>query len=279
MTWTVSLVSLLALASGLLPLIGAASALKRTPLFPTTLWLLASWASAMVSGICSLIGSPALPWLYGSLALTACAFVSVLGARRPGVGAWNFVTLGLLAVLSLPFLEQPWDSPHWVADTPWAVLLGGVLTVGVVNYVPTRWCWAALGLALGFAVALVGLNDPELAMLRSPACLHLLLAWFALGSWIAWWLLSLRVKGSDPCSLIWLRFRDAYGLMWAKRVQEQFNVAASHAGLTARLNWHGLDWPKAASENAIPRQKEEEQLCQLLLAVLKRFGVQDEASK
>jgi hypothetical protein len=38
---------------------------------------------------------------YLALCLTGCVGVAVLGARRPGVGAWDFVLLGLLAVLLL----------------------------------------------------------------------------------------------------------------------------------------------------------------------------------
>ena len=42
---------------------------------------------------------------YTALSLTGCAGVAVLGARRPGVGPWNFVLLGLLAVMLLPLAE------------------------------------------------------------------------------------------------------------------------------------------------------------------------------
>src|SRR5262249_20953916 len=45
------------------------------------------------------------PARYLALCLTACAGVAVFGARRPGVAAWNFVLLGLLAVLLLPLAE------------------------------------------------------------------------------------------------------------------------------------------------------------------------------
>src|SRR6516165_3721446 len=42
---------------------------------------------------------------YLALCLTGCAGMAVLGARRPGAGAWNFVVVGLLAVNVLPLIE------------------------------------------------------------------------------------------------------------------------------------------------------------------------------
>ena len=48
---------------------------------------------------------PTVSWRYTALCLTGCAGVAVLGARRPGVAAWHFVPLGLLAVLLMPLAE------------------------------------------------------------------------------------------------------------------------------------------------------------------------------
>jgi hypothetical protein len=246
---------------------------------PTVLWLAGAWAAGIVAGVSSVFFYPALPWLYAGLAFLACAFISVLGARTPGVGAWSFVTLGLLAVLSMPFLEQPFNSQQWMLDTPWAVLLGGVLLVGVVNYAPTRWGGAALGFLPAMTAALAALHRPDFAWFRSPLCLHLILIWSSSCLWMAWRLMVRVPNPANRCTLIWLRFRDKYGVLWAKRVQEQLNTAAAHAGLHRRLAWQGLTATVHNEVNGMEWQKEEEQLCRLLLSVLKRFGVEDATSR
>jgi hypothetical protein len=39
---------------------------------------------------------------------------------------------------------------------------------------------------------------------------------------------------------MWGWFRDAWGVVWALRVQERFNRAAETAGWPIRLAWHGV---------------------------------------
>ncbi len=279
MTGTLGSVSTVAWLSCAVPLYHAWLAERHSPLMPTVLWLMGAWAAGIVAGVSSVFFCPALPWLYAGLVFLACAFVSVLGARTPGVGAWNFVTLGLLAVLSMPFLEQPFNSPQWMLDTPWVVLLGGVLLVGAVNYAPTRWGGAALGLLPAMTAALAALHRPDFAWFRSPLCLHVIMVWGSACLWIAWGLVRRTPHPADRCTLLWLAFRDKYGVLWAKRVQEQLNTAAAHAGLYLRLTWQGSAATVQNEVNGIERQKEEEQLCRLLLSVLKRFGIQEAVSR
>src|ERR1700756_5554100 len=90
------------LLSGFYPLYRAWRGAAGTTLRHSVVWAFLAWGGWCAAAL--LDGSPALGYL--ALCLTACAGVAVLGARRPGVGAWDFVVLGLLAVLLLPLAES-----------------------------------------------------------------------------------------------------------------------------------------------------------------------------
>ena len=98
---------------------------------------------------------------YLALCLTASAGVAVLGARRPGVGPWNFVLLGLLAVMLLPLAEGYLAHGAWHLEGPRTLFLAATLAVIVLNYLPTRLGPAALLVGVGAAVHLLLLGGPE----------------------------------------------------------------------------------------------------------------------
>src|SRR5437764_449525 len=115
------------------PLARAWLAHRRTPLVHALIWAALAWLACEAA---ILSGEAGLRYL--ALCLTGCAGVAVLGARRPGVGAWNFVVVGLLALLLLPVAEG------WMVATPLhlngyhLVCLSAVVAVGILNYLPTR---------------------------------------------------------------------------------------------------------------------------------------------
>lgn len=257
-------------ASAGLPLWHSLGAVRGTTLGPTIAWLIGSWLAWLAVVFALLTSWTIWPLLHIAVALVACAGISVLGARRPGLGAWNFVTLGLLAVLLLPLLEQPWGAPHWSLDLPRGIFTGLVLAVGVVNYVPTRCGLFVLigGVYLEYTLWL--LADPLLRAWTMPLVIPGVAVMLGCLVWLVWltsFTVQARRQKMSAVDRLWLNFRDRYGLVWAKRVQEQFNQAAGHAGYEERLSWGGL----AASELAGER---EAQLLELLRAVLKRFGVE-----
>src|SRR5262245_49299879 len=96
--------STLALLTAAYPLGRAGLANRRTTLRQATLWAACAGASwALLSATAALeLGPEAAFARHLALCLTGCAGVAVLGARRPGVGPWNGVVCGLLAVLLLP---------------------------------------------------------------------------------------------------------------------------------------------------------------------------------
>src|SRR5437660_1354378 len=93
-------------AAGAYPLRIALRANRHTTLRAALVWTAAAWASWGVV----IFMNANQPMEHGilrylSLSLSGCAGVAVLGARRPGVQAWNFVLLSLLVVLLLPLAE------------------------------------------------------------------------------------------------------------------------------------------------------------------------------
>lgn len=238
---------------------------RCTSLRHALLWFAAAWAGWVLALVAPWLDLPAAPMRYLALCLASCFLVAVLGARQPGMAAWNFVVAGLLAILLLPLAEQPWRSPNWHVDGPRSLFLAGILAVGILNYLPTRWILTA---AAGGAWA--GMELWSLAQ-APPSATHLVLPiLFAALLWSA--IDRPQAQPAGELDTHWLAFRDSYGLVWGLRVQEQFNNAAEHAGHSARLKWKGLGWPGEAPP---PDENLRRELLATLQAVLKRFNAPD----
>src|SRR5262249_55111939 len=121
--------------SGLYPLWRAGRANRESSLFHAFLWAVGAWTVRGLA-LAAEFGTPERAFFlrYLALCLTGCAAVAVLGARRPGVVAWNFVVLGLLAVLLLPLAEGLLTGGRGQLDGVRAVFLAGTVAVGVLNY-------------------------------------------------------------------------------------------------------------------------------------------------
>src|SRR5438105_15538460 len=93
--------------SGLYPLGRAWVANRHSSLAHALAWAGAAWVAWGMALVLAADPGPGL-WVarYLALCLPGCAGVAVLGARQPGVRAWNFVVLGLLAGLVLPLAES-----------------------------------------------------------------------------------------------------------------------------------------------------------------------------
>jgi hypothetical protein len=239
----------LALLAGFYPLLVAWRSSAGSTIRHALGWAVVAWAAWCVGG------SP--EWRYVALSLTACAGVAVLGARRPGVGAWHFVVLGLLITLLLP-LFMGLGGLRLQPEQVW--FLGAVLLVGVANYLPTR-----LFLPAALLLACCALELAAVAGWRErrPAESLLLLA----VPWGAW-----LVRPSPRLSRVdraWWLFRHRFGFLWSERMRDQFNRAADNAALGATLGRGGLVGPM--TEEARGRAES------LLEALLGRFGTAPEA--
>jgi hypothetical protein len=218
----------------------------------TTLRHAVAWASLAWVCWCAalLLGGAALHYL--ALCLTACAGVAVLGARRPGVMAWNVVVIGLLMALCRPFLEGLGELR---LDRGHLVFLVVVLAAGLLNYLPTRQAPAVV--ALGTWCVL------EIAEVRIPA----LVALPALAPWLA---LFCAPRGNeDDFDALWRAHRDCFGFVWAQRLRDQFNRAAENAGWPVTLGWSGL------RQSGTGEMPDRERLLATLRAMLTRFRTEE----
>jgi hypothetical protein len=241
----------MAYLSGLYPLYRAWRACRGLTVRHALVWAGAAWLTwtAAAAGAGDVVR-------YLALCLTGCAGVAVLGARRPGAGAWHLVVAFLLLVLLRPLLEGlgalRLSGPH-------LAFLGAALAVALGNYLPTRLVPAALALAAGCALELADLAGSPIAEAAQAGPLLIALApWLGLG---VGWQASPTETEFDRT---WRRFRNAYGLVWAQRLRDQFNRAAANAGWPVTLGWSGL------------RGEEPAQALPALHALLKRFRTGEE---
>jgi hypothetical protein len=250
--------------TGAYPLWRAWQANRRTSLFQAINWASAAWVAwggTMAADLTSLgTGNPTAG--YVALCLTGCAGVAVLGARRPGVGAWNFVLVGLLAVMLLPLAQRLFIQGP-ALDALQVFFLVATVAVGIVNYLPTRLAPAALLLGLACATHILVLTD---LLERDTLVSWWLLAltpWLALARW------RLRPPPPSEFDQVWLDFRDRFGFLWGQRMREQFNRAAANAGWPVILRWQGLRLVRGA---VLPERKVQEEIVATLRALLQRFG-------
>jgi hypothetical protein len=255
----------LLLSTGIYPLVKALRANRATTLWQPLLWALAAWAAWVGVAWLRMLrpGGEERLAAYGALCLTGCAGIAVLGARRPGAAAWNFVVVGLLAVLLLPILNGLGELRLEPAQE---IFLAVTLFVPLVNYLPTRLGPEAIAAAAGYGWEMMRLLG-WIAPTRSP---WLGLFLLALTPWTGWAFLAASEPALAEFDRLWLAYRDRFGFLWGQRMREQFNRAAHRAGWPVVLRWSGL---QATAAEPAP---DPAALVAMLRAVLKRFGSENE---
>jgi hypothetical protein len=254
------------IVAGLLPLALALGANRGTSLLHAVVWASIAWLSWGVAFLLNDADHAGMQaGRYCALCLTGAAGVAVLGARRPHVSAWNFVVLGLLAVMLLPLVETRIIGTHSL-DGLRVFFMAGTIAVGIVNYLPTRLAPAAfLSMLIGGAeITLLG--APHWMPGRGEGVIFDLLLTSV--PWVAWICLLKKDGDRTDFDRLWLNFRDRWGLVWSQRVREQFNHAAEHAGWPVRLSWRGLLQEK--NEPALT-PADQEKFVATLAKVLQRF--------
>ncbi|HLJ96181.1 MAG TPA: hypothetical protein VKU02_23595 [Gemmataceae bacterium] len=259
------------------PLWRAWQANRQTSLLHTIYWVLASWVAwgAAVGSAASWPSLAATASCYTALSLTGCGAVAVLGARRPGVNAWNMVVGALLAV-DLLALAESWLTGGTFRFNPFQwVCVAGPVAVGVLNYVPTPLAPAALSLLLGCALELMALVLPLGRGQDSPAIREV--GWIALvfTPWIAFACLRRAPSAGSEFDRTWRDFRNRFGFIWGQRLREQFNRSAANAGWPVVLRWQGL---RLQSGSQPPEESVQTTILATLRALLKRFGPAAERS-
>jgi hypothetical protein len=255
-------VGALVLGTGLFPLAKAWQANRGTTLGHALAWGSATWAcwlGVAWEAVFRPAGQGGQLGQYLALCLLGCAGVAVLGARRPGVAAWNFVVAGLLVVLLRPLAEGFGTLRLSGAHLGF---LAATLAVALVNYLPTRLAPGVLLLGAGCAVEwarLAGLG-PDAAAAAWGRILAGAAPWAALAS------CQRRRGAATELDRLWLAYRDRFGLVWGQRLRDQFNRAAANAGWPVVLTWEGL---RPAGEGVPP---DPGQALTTLRAILRRFG-------
>jgi hypothetical protein len=251
--------------------------LQGTTLLTAGGWSIAgvvAWWLAVLCSNLNLAGEGTVDLLFfGTAVLLLCPGIAVLGARRPGAGAWNFfVLIPLLAVLLWPALAS---TQFLQAATPLELesptLIGFtlVLIMGAGNYFGTRFTLPSLlhAATLVLVVASMSPSAADLVPARESAR-HWASLTFALAVIIA----SLRAGESAgelaPMDRLWLDFVDQFGLVWAKRVMDRLNEAGQHEKWSAEFQWHRIHWRPCTTED---RHRTEERIEHTVRWLFKRF--------
>ena len=122
---------------------------RATSLAHAVAWATAAWLAWVLTIFVEPVGGAPGAALYLALALTGCSAIAVLGARRPGVRAWDAVVAALLAVELLPLGESFLRGGPVALDGLRLATLGGTLAIGVMNYLPTGSVLVAIALGVG----------------------------------------------------------------------------------------------------------------------------------
>ena len=242
-----AVVTVVAAGIGIAVLVPAWRVVKQTTLAAAWGWSAAAilaWSGVEFCAALLSAGQNDGPWAGARLtaiSLSLCPVVAVLGAKRPQHTAWQFVVLSLWGILALPAAEafflhrggrlEVGELRGW--------LLWILLTLGPINYGPTRYGVASLVNAVGQVLAL----SPHLPLLQRRLVPHSELVGLAIcviGLAMAWMLSKLRRRPTNSIDAIWFDFRDAFGLFWALRVEERVNAASRQSAWRLILTWNGL---------------------------------------
>lgn len=267
----------------------ARRSLAGTALRPATVW-------AMLAILCALIAividdtAPGRPrqGLFSHLAFLAvlASLVSVLGARKPGEGAWAilcglFLAIGLLPMLEGIGLSRRFDVLDRLrSESPWTWFFVLVIIAGIGNYLLTRFGPAAmiLGLGLGWHLRLVWTPDGR-AEWRGES--WFVLPWSMAVSIALSAILARRARHFESPVVfhqMWIPFRDAWGAAWALRVLERVNQTAARNGWPERLTWFGLidgepsQAPDEAGDSKLAEAARDMRALASLNVFLRRFG-------
>lgn len=245
---------------------------RHTTLIATWVWSATSLAA--VAG-CEIVVGLFAPngvagWIeplrFFAAVATFCPNISLLGAKRPQDGMWNFIVLSLWGVLSLPAAEsffiqngQALEVDDLRAWFLWVLIVGGV-----VNLLPMRlWLYALL---FGTAQVLLFSHYLPLFPFALPASSPVIAVALIAAAQIAASRSLRKRRDKSHLDRLWLDFRDLFGALWSLRVIERVNAASelNHWGKT--LTWSGFQ-PIAVSE----QEEHAAAVEQSLLNLLRRF--------
>ena len=253
-----------ALAAGLAAFVAALAAAGWRRARGTTLAAPLAWAVASAAVLALVEG--ALAWngaaiptstasllRYAAAVGTFCPLMAVLGAKRPQDRGWQWIVLSLWIVLLVP-AGQAWASRTggaFALAPMWRLMLGALIALGLLNYLPTRHAFASAMIA----VAEMGLLEDYFTAPSSDSATH------RLGGAALLAVAAVRITGSTrrrgliaeapnsaalpddqltPFTQRWLAFRDGWGAFWALRILHRINETATLSHWPVRLQWNGF---------------------------------------
>lgn len=205
--------------------------------------------------------------------------VAVLGARRPTSRVWAaFVLIPLVLVFAWPVLPELRTFRGPVAFTLESPILVGfvvVVAMGAGNYLGLRFSLSAFLWIAGLLMVVLPLCPAtkewvfRTDVARSVGALCLVAA--------AWSADRKAAAGTPRAPLtdvaldrVWRDFRDLFGIVWTRRVQERFNDEARKQQFPVRLGIDGLEPaddvgrgspdPAEVADRRSPRPYEDESL-------------------
>ena len=232
--------------------------------FWTQISALSLLAAVVLSGPFTVL-SPA--WTSGSQYLAAILMltpaVCLLGARRPGVAAWQwFVVLPLVFVLAWPGAIQIVNSNGRIPIELSLPALSGFLLVALMSTAPglgrgmTLACLVQLGTTLT-AVSPVVPWLPQSPWLFLSAAFGQMLATALAGSCLRQHHARLQQSASlhQQTTQLWLLFQDIYGMIWAQRLLERARELERTEKWTCSLTLDGFTTlaTPAETEQAVAR--------------------------
>jgi len=242
-----------------------------------SLTLLAStWISVAFHGASTSL-TTAVQYLSVIMLLTPA--ISTLGARKPGVGTWQwFVVLPLILVLQWPATTQLLSSRGREALDLGAPQTTGILLVLLMSAgtgVGTTLTLSTILYMIGVVFCLLpssGWIDPASSLpLWSPILL-------LTGEMITTKIIRERyhairtgTSGIAVTDAVWMLFQDLYGVIWARRVLDRVNQFSIREQWTVSLTWSGF----RRADGSVPEDRELQKPIEAFRWVLGRFA--DEA--
>lgn len=244
-----------------------------TWMVPAVLMLAMVWGTTVLTSIVE--GGVADRLWYLCSVLMLCPPIAVLGARRPGLQAWNwFVLVPLVLVLGFPAMALR-GSGSWTdslqMELPAAIGFGLVLVMGAGNYCGTRFTLSA-GLSVIALILTVGSVTSSISELF-PSTLSCRI-WGTICLSAAFITAACRSKRSFPTTYrmnqIWIDFRDDFGIVWSRRIMDRINRIADEEHWPVRLDLHGFLALDGTAEAELSQQAIE-RVEQVLRWHLRRF--------
>ena len=195
---------------------------------------------------------------YVAATATFCPPMALFGAKRPQNQMWQFIVISLWFVLLMPAIS------HEIARSGGTTLgldpvrswfLNILVLMVALNYLPTR-----------FAVSSLLFTSAQVCLLVDFLPLTVPLA-FCVGAILLVCLKRAPIRNGPPLDRLWRDFRDAFGAVWALRIQQRVNQSAEMYGWKLRLDWHGFT--SLDGDSTSPTT--EKAVCDNLNNLLRRF--------